>query len=57
MLLMHGDEKLIHKIVQREGNKRYIFLSFDQNHIIKNLRSQFLEKEIFNGENLISANV
>ncbi|KAG0422737.1 hypothetical protein HPB47_001461 [Ixodes persulcatus] len=47
------DGALVHEVAHplREGDP--LFLSFDPNHLIKNLRSNFLEREMIDGEQLI----
>lgn len=54
MFRMFGNGKLQHKIKHPNDDSRFLFLSFDQNHIIKNLRSQFIEKEMSDGQEKIS---
>ena len=54
ILRMLGNGKLEYKVEHPVNNSRFLFLSFDPNHIIKNLRSQFLEKEMADGEKIIS---
>lgn len=41
---------LVHKVTHPLQKTDPLFLSFDPNHSIKNLRSNFLEREMIEGE-------
>ncbi|KAG8174024.1 hypothetical protein JTE90_025945 [Oedothorax gibbosus] len=45
-----------HKVQHPNDKNRFLFLSFDPCHIIKNIRSQFLEKEMGGKESYITGN-
>lgn len=54
---LSGEDALVHAVPHpmREGDP--LFLSFDPNHLIKNLRTNFLEREILDGGQLIQGGV
>lgn len=54
---LSGEDALVHAVPHpmREGDP--LFLSFDPNHLIKNLRTNFLEREMLDGGQLIQGGV
>ena len=56
MFRLFGNGKMIPNVSHPCDPKRELFLSFDQNHIIKNVRSLFLENDMTDGCELISGN-
>lgn len=54
MMKLLAGGKLIHEIPHPLCRERNLFLSFDPCHIIKNIRNFFLEKEMPDGNDIIS---